>query len=209
MSDRDGNFEIVIHLSNGNHARLGRIADDHARVLVRELNPVSFFTQRQLFVAGSHSMSYYRPAAITYMEILMDGYPEWRWPTEFAEITQLTADQFRERYTAHEADAKRDAQDAIGKPFAQLALIELVDGKVLYIEATMIATSRIDKRMMSQQLGGMAALHARHHEGGVLLINLTHAVRITFFPGTDAPANAWIAHQLPVREKAEARPGKA
>ena len=203
MSGRDGHFEIVIHLANGSHARLGRFGEEHARALVREINPVAFFAQRQLLVSGSHSMTHYRPAAITHMEILMEGYPEWRWPADFSDIVQLNAEEFRERYTAMEGEPARESDDAIGRKMTQLALIELADGKVLYVEASLLVTSKIDQRMMSQQLATLASMHARHRDGGALLINLAHAERLTFFPGNAPPATAWHAHQLPTREKNE------
>ena len=202
MSDRDGNFEIVIHLCNGNHARLGKFGEEHAQAVVRDINPANFFTQRQLVVSGAHSVTHYRPTAITHIEILMDGYPEWRWPVEVSELTQLNADEFRERYTAGET-AREKGEEEIGKRTDQLALIELADGKALYIQASVVVTSKIDQRMMSQQLATMPALHCRHRDGGALLINLAHAVRMTFFPGPEAPATAWRAHQLPTREKSE------
>lgn len=204
MSERDGNFEVIIHLASGSQARLGHFPEGQARTIVREINPVSFFAQRQLVVHGAHSQTHFRPSAITYAEILMDGYPEWRWPTEITDLVQLSADRFRERYTSIEAEATR-GESELGKPVSQLALIELVDGKVLYLEASTLVTSRIDQRLMSQQLATMAAIHARHAEGGALLVNLAHAVRMTFFPGSAAPANAWNAHQLPTREKAAER----
>lgn len=196
MSETSSSLEIRIHLTNGNVESF--VQSDHAaiRQILDNLQPQKIFSQRNLILAGSFSMTAYACSAITMVELVMDGFPEWPFPHGTKDIREITKDEFWERYRPGQ-DEKfvREQPRKVGETQVGYSELELTSGKHIYSEVQAEVSPQLDRIHYINQLLSASCVFARRHGGGVTLVNMANVARFGFHPGPpETPKTAWPAH---------------
>ncbi|MBB6051436.1 hypothetical protein [Armatimonas rosea] len=193
-------LEIDIRLSNGNKTRFVQSQRETAKRVVEHLHPERLFAQKQLILAGEHSLSVYPCAAIERIDFLTEDFPTWSFPRNITDIVEIPESDFLAHYDLNTARGQRRFRP--GESFRVYSELELTSGQQLFREIHLLIPPEepgpeilpIDRTIIFQQLCHAPSLHLRRSGGGMIVINPSHLVRMTFYPGpADAPENAWLA----------------
>ena len=191
-------LEIHFHLTNGAVEKF--VQSDHAAIeaIVGNVQPQRVFTQPHLIVAGKYSMTVYSCSAITRVDFVMEGFPDWPFPLGVEDIQEITEEEFWERFRPEE-DEKflREQARPVGQPTVGWIQVELVSGERVFVEVHTKAVGHLDQLRLITQIFTAASLYARRKGGGISFINPANIVRSTFTPGpAEAPKTAWAAHHM-------------
>ena len=99
--------EIQIHLIDGTVSRFVVDRPGAAQVLIDSIHPNKIFSQRNLLIAGSQSMTAYPTAAVARLDFVMDGFPGWPFHHNLMDVMQITESEFKERFDPAKFDVDR------------------------------------------------------------------------------------------------------
>jgi hypothetical protein len=192
--------EIQIHLIDGSVSRFVVDKPGAAPDLIASIQPNKLFTQRNILIAGSRSMTAYPTAAVARVDFVMDGFPGWQFYHNLQDVMQITHEEFLARFNPENVDVDRTDRVVVpGDTSVAWGDIELNNAERLYTEARFVAQPAmpIDRSMLFEQLFESHYLYSRRRGGGAILINPANIVRLTFYPGPpETPRNAWVAHHM-------------
>src|SRR5258706_6695311 len=192
--------EIQIPMIDGSISRFIVDKPGAAPDLIASIHPNKIFTQRNIVIAGSRSMTAYPTAAVARVDFVMDGFPGWAFYHNLEDVMQITHEEFKQRYNPESADVDRVARVVVpGDTIVAWGEIELNNADRVYTEARFVAQAAtpIDRSMLFEQLFESHYLYSRRRGGGAILINPANIVRLSFFPGPpETPRNAWEAHHM-------------
>lgn len=196
MAPESAPLQIHIHLVDGNVLRYEQHDPIAKEAIIKNLQPTKVFDERQIMIAGGYTVTGYSTSAVVRVDLMMEGLPEFRFGPEMANLSEITKDDFNERYRPEEGESlKRKRPWTVGETFSGLAELELLNGTSIFLEFETTLRSKLDQRLVLQHFLSGSGLYCRRHGGGASFINTATVVRWTLFPGPpEAPQNAWIAH---------------
>jgi len=195
MSATPSSLEIGIHLTSGVIERFVQTDPAVIEDILTNAHPQKVLQQRHFIIAGNASMAVYLCSAITHLELIMDGYPEWPFPLGVEDILQITEPEFLKRTGSRPAgfDARRQPPKA-HETIVGHADIGFVSGDHLFIELVAKLSPKIDQYYLMSQLFAAPGLYSRRPDGGVCIANPANIVRFTIHLGSlQMPKTAWSA----------------
>ena len=111
-------LEIRIHLANGRTDEFVQTNPAAIRVILEGIQPGKLFSQEHLLIAGKYSMTAYSCSAVTAVELIMEGWPDWPLPMGIQDIRQVSEEDFWKQFEA-EKDERfiREQPRTVGEPF--------------------------------------------------------------------------------------------
>jgi hypothetical protein len=196
-------LEIQIHLRDGNVTRFLQDDPEISRHILAHIHPDRIFTQPEILLAGEHSLTAYPSSAVTRMDLVMAGFPDWTFQGNICDISEITEIEFQERLASQIARKYPHLnQDGSRRVFGE---IELVTGQHLFREVHWKPMQDVAKwKVMPQDYNVLLhqqfcahSHYCRRQGGGAILVNPEHIVRMTFYPGpATPPENAWRMHAV-------------
>lgn len=166
--------------------------------MLNSINQNRIFDQREIVLTSAQSVTVYPCAAVTRIDLVMDGFPTWAFPQNVRDIVEITWEEFGERFTPSYAGVPwLHKPDGSRYVFGE---VELTDGQRLFREVHLqplppkaeLEILPHDSRFLLRRLLSTHTLFCRRQGGGAILINPRHITRMNFYPGpVIRPANAW------------------
>lgn len=198
MTTTNSPLKIHVHLTDGRLHTYVHGDPDKARQFLDGLHPRKVFAEPQILIAGEYTVTGYRCSAITRIDLVLDGMPDWSFPNEVAEIREMSEQAFLQKYQPGDEDASKRRQRSWkpGEPVEAFAEFELAGGKKVFMEYLSVREQALEQRAHLQHFIE-GPITGRRLGGGVLLLNPANVLRWTIFPGPpEAPRTAWSAHFL-------------
>ena len=95
-----GFLEIVVNLANGDVITYKQEDEKVARSILQAIKPARLFSDKQLLIAGSFTMSGFATDAVERVDFVMEGFPKWPHPGHIREFAELSKEEFNEQYNA-------------------------------------------------------------------------------------------------------------
>ena len=202
MSAIPSTLEIRIHLVNGKVEKFVQDDPQAIAILLTNIQPAKLFSQPHLVIAGKYSMTLYSCSAITMVELVMDGFPDWTFPLGIEDIRQITEEEFWQRFRPEEDQRfVREQPRKVGEAMVGFMEIELRSGERTFVELHSKVPGKLDQLHVISQLASAPCLYSRRMGGGVSFVNPANIVRFTFNPGPpETSTTAWPAHHKPSAE---------
>ncbi len=189
-------LEIQLYFAQGQTAYFVQDDPVAARALLDTLPPPErLFAQPQFTIAGDRSLSLFPTAHITRLDISADDLPVWPFLQEAESVEDIDEETFQHRFDPEEyALARRRAWEQPGAQQTGFTELELTDGQHLFWEVQMASRPllKVDVGQIGKPLLASGGLHARRPDGGYMIVNPAHILRLTFSPGPpQVSARAW------------------
>jgi hypothetical protein len=203
MNVPPSSLEIHIHLVTGAVEKFVQDDPQAIQVIFAGLQPQRIFSQPHLMIAGKYSMTVYSCPAITMVELIMEGYPDWSFPLGIDRIEAITEDEFWQRFQPQGGERLvREHPRKVGEPMIGFMEIALVSGECAFVEVHSKVRDMIDQLHVLSQLIAVPNLFSWRKGGGVIFVNPSNILRVTFNPGpSETPTTAWPAHHKKEDEK--------
>jgi hypothetical protein len=189
---------IKIHQTDGCSTRFTQTEPLAIQSLLDHLHPDTVFHHPQIFVADEDSLNVYQTNSIAWIQVIMEGFPDWNFPPSVDHINVITETEF------HTLAAHPNPIES-GQALFLAVQLDLVNGEQIFYKvygpkATMLID--IDMSIKSLFIEGRC-LMARSPEGGVVLVNAANVLRMRLFPRSpnytgSVPMSSWSACRLSV-----------
>ena len=190
---------IDIHLINGNVVTFEQEDAAEAAILLERLHPDRMFNQPVVIMAGAKSLTSIPTTAIVRIDVNMPVEPGWPFHFNAKDVVVIEEKEFDDWHRREPEWATRLMPTTPGDLYISYARAELSNGENLYLEVKIEADLRMpfDRGLMIRNLFSAHHLHARRREGGSVVINPQHIVRMTMFPGPpETPHHSWPGHYV-------------
>lgn len=171
-----------------------------AERIVNESQHAGFFTQERIVIAGRSSLTTFVTSQITRIDLIGEGISvrKLKAPFKAPYLIEISEPDFliglEERDLKHTERKKQ--QRAPGQRFEGLLDIHMVGGHHLYLKIvgeTLLPAERMQRINFFLTAG---SLSFRLPDGGLGVVNLANAVKITSYPGpAEVPNDAWPANE--------------
>lgn len=190
-------LRICIHLKNGEVVEFSQTDPEESDRILVQNHPPKIFTQDQLVIGGTYSLSAFSTAAICMIEFFMENVPWPNWLPEL-EATIITKEKFHEQYHRDDEANRREHPYTIGESYTGYSIVKMACGRQLYLEIQGHEIAALDQKHLIYQIFSRPSFHARlPGGGGVSILNTANIEGIIFCPGTaEIPSNAWRARHV-------------
>ena len=192
-------MEIRIHTQSGLVETF--FQDNPALVapILRGIQSTKVFASSIITIAGEYSLTSFATSGVNRVDLITDDLPHWKYPDDILDVTELSADEFRERSHLNDParlEPRRNPKHT-GESALVFAQVELAGGHRVFLVAKIKVGLPAERLQRLRSLFSAAAVHFRMREGGTAILNLKNLVRFTLNPGPDVtPIDAWPAHHL-------------
>jgi hypothetical protein len=173
-----------------------------AQEILDRIQPGRFFAQDHLMIGGDQSTTAFRSSSVVRIDFVTDHVPHWPYDVGVGSIQELSEGEYRERYRQDLYDARNSPNPISECQEVVYAEMEMVNGERAFFEVHADRTDEatpapLDQAQFIQQLFTSGGMHGRRRSSGVILLNPSSIVRVSFYPGAaETQADAWPAHRL-------------
>ena len=171
--------------------------------IVRDCQRPDFFKQERIAVAGNHSVTTLALSKVVRIDLAGEGLPPWKPPfgigISIRDIVELPEQEFLYQVEARDlkhVERRRVRLSPVKPAMACVVAIQLLGGRHMYLEVQIVDVPRAERLQRMRSFMKLPALSFRLLGGGLGLVNLTNAVKITAYPGpAEVPADTWSANE--------------
>lgn len=192
----DNPLEIHFQLADGNQSRFVLEDAEAANKLLAWIQPGHLFTNPEIMIGGTQSLTIIRTASIDCIDFITPGYPGWPFAPKVRDALTIPADVFQALVdeTTH---GLRSANIGLeGEEFDACVELQLSGGRKLYHALAMTSDpqSPVDRGLSLSHIFSRTVFVARRNGGGATIVNPAHVIQATFYPGpSETPPSAWLA----------------
>ena len=189
-------LQLRIHLSDGSVESFVQADEAKAQQIWDSVDPVRLFTQQRLVVAATHSKSVFVCSEIVRLDILEQCFRCWEFPGGYADVVELSAQDFRERAHLDEPALmpEREKPTPVGDLLVSFLKLNLRNHSPIHLMVEIPVKLPAESQAFMQFLLSKTALHMRLADGGVGVVNLAHLAGYTVYPGVaQVPGDSWLA----------------
>jgi hypothetical protein len=188
-------LEISVYLTDGRRIRFVQNDADAVQWIRDHVNPARLFTQETLIIGNPRSLSAFPTAHVVRVDLKSPVISDSGHAPGLSRVLEIT----REEFTA----LNRPEAMPLGQAFVEA---ELSGGEVVYLAAHFAPAVEVqllgertpmDQAAFFTNMFSGQALHAELPDGGMLILNPSRVLRLTFYPApTILPAGSWRADPL-------------
>ena len=196
---KEDRLEIRIYLSEGTTETFELRDAAQIQAVRQQLEPLRVFAQNRLVVAGETFKSVFVTTRVLRMDFVHPEIKTWDFPSGYADIVELTAEEFRQHAHVDEPElrARRDNCIPVGDLLVSFLEFIMAGGKRFYFMAEYPVRLPAESQSFMRLVLANGALHARLACGGVGVLNLANVVSYTIYPGiAQIPADTWLAERV-------------
>ena len=177
-------FEI--HLDSGEVDRFEANSPEQAKTLGDQLAPSKVFSTPTLILVENDCLTTYQTKSIVRIDVSGKHVPNWPYLGNAVSVRQVTDENFL--ILAGSEQLTRDREQAAREPgtrqegFTELVLSndERIIWQVNVSSKLMVAA---DSLTASKSLLSAGGLHGESITGAIMILNVAHIVRLSFYPG--------------------------
>ena len=193
------NMEIRIHTQSGSVETF--FQDNPALVAstLKSIQSTRVFATNTITIAGDYSLTSFLASRVNRVDLIGEGLPLWKHPSDVLDVVELSEEEFRERSHLNDPARleRRRSPKRTGESAAVFVEVEMTGGARIFLAAKIEVGLPAERLQRLRTLLSAAAVHFRMRQGGTAILNLKNLVRFTLNPGPDmTPIDAWPAHHL-------------
>ena len=163
------------------------------------IEPARLFVHQRIVVGSEHSKSVFVSAEIVRVDFLRDSLQCWKFPAGYADIVELSEEEFRKHAHLDEPDlmVKRDRPTPAGDLLVSFVQLQMRGGRPVFAMVEIHAKLPAESQSFMHFLLSKGAIHMRLCGGGIGVLNLANLAGYTVYPGVaQIPGDSWIAEPL-------------
>jgi len=175
-------LKIRVYLVDGTVRKFAQRDPEQAQQILDEIQPRKLFSEKFVRLAEPSFITIFPTRSVIMVEMVMQGHPEWA-QTETLEILQITPETFRMKsYPERGATTAESVFGKIGDPFNGYCEFDLVTGIRIPVEMRTIVPASSELGVMLSYLLDTSTVVIKRIGGGVLFVNMAHAIRFRLHP---------------------------
>ncbi len=193
-----GLLEIDLHHTDGSCTHFSQSQPSDGRSLLDNLHPDKVFHQPQIYIADENTLNVYQTSSIAWIEVVMQGFPDWHFPRSVARVENITEAEFQTVLSQLELPAN----SGMNIPITQVVRLELSDGKSLFhrLQGSKL-TAVTDMNMALKGLLHQGSCILAQNSNGAILVNAANVRSMHFHPrshgvSSAVPAGTWPAQKI-------------
>ena len=192
-------FVIRVHLTDGSVESFVQTDEAEANKLWEKIEPSRLFAQSRIVLAGDHSKSVFVTCQIVRVDFVRESNECWEFPGGYSDIVELSEEEFRKHAHLDEPErmAKRQQSTPVGDLLVSFVKVHLTGSKPIFLMIEFPVKLPAESHSFMQFMLAKGAFHVRLCGGGIGVVNLTHLVGYTVYPGVaQIPADTWMAEPI-------------
>ena len=186
-------LEIHVHLEDGRVSKFGSVDEAEIAKILSNLNPTKLYSPQLMMLGNDTSLSAFRSARVIRIDFISESLPVFQFLHNVNDIQEVTPEEHDEWSQIDSDDLQRDMGDRVNRVHSE---IEMTNGSRIFLQVDVVPRSEgrtpIDTAMFIQQLFGSEGVYFRRRGGGIIVLNPSHIVRISFNPSPPiAPPGLW------------------
>jgi hypothetical protein len=196
-------LNIRLHLTTGEVASF--LAEDSSAVktVLDSVRHGKVFSTRSLVIADGIHVNAFPGSSLARIDLFSNPLPadleghdvgDGSEPAHASEITQeewlAETAAMRETYGDRHALLKHE-----GERISVYGRITLVGGAQVYLHFDVPVTNVSEQRRFLHNMYSLPSLAFRNSEGGISILNTSHIIRSTYYPGAEPPLGAWLLRE--------------
>jgi len=201
MKQPGSELQIRIHGIDGSSGVFTQDDPALSECIIKESQRPDFFAHERLNIAGRSSLTTFAASKITRIDLTGEGISLWKpkAPFKAPDLIEISESDFL--YSVEERDLKhverKKQQHAPGQRFVGFLDVQMVGGHHLYLKVIGEALLPAERMQRINFYLTARSLSFRLSGGGIGVVNLANAVKLTAQPGpAEVPSEAWLANEF-------------
>jgi hypothetical protein len=184
MTTRSSPIEIHFFLTNGLVKKFYYQDSQIIQTILDTIKPQKFFTQDFIIITSDTFHAYYPSQSVCRVDFVMENTPAWITMDKDWNILQISEEEFRQRYPLERKKLlQRGQSPSLDEPHHGFTKIELINSQKLFLEVQGKAKLKQERVFLIHKLFYAPTLYYKRKNNGVIFINPTKIVNMTFYPG--------------------------
>jgi hypothetical protein len=195
---RNPRLQICVHGVDGSVATFTQDKPALVGRILEDCQNPHFFTQDRITIASQHSVTTFAASNIAQIDLGYKEFLDWKFPQGIRNIVELTEPEFLYQaafFDVEHLERRRQPRTA-GGPVVVFLDIEMLGGRHVFLKIMAVEELPADRLQRVHSFLAAPSLSFRRQSGGLAIVNLTHAMRFTIYPGLpEVPTDARSADE--------------
>jgi|SRR5579871_1596570 len=190
--------EIRVHSLDGHVSRFAVSDPQRDYKLLDHVYPERVFSPQNILIQGDTAVSLFPCAAVIRIDFIANRFPDWAFNHNLSDVVEISESEFQLLH-AEAALRLQKSPPQTGESFHTFAGATLANGDRIFLRLALVKVdgTSLDLAMMVHRLVSPSSVTIRRRDGGAILLNSSHIVRLSLDPELPDIPGAWRATLLP------------
>jgi hypothetical protein len=193
------NLEVRVYTSAGTAESF--LLSDPCQIdgVCNKMDPATVFAKKRVIVAGEKFKTVFLASHVLRVDFMREEIRLWDFPGGYADIVDLTEEEFRKHAHLDEPELmrKREDETVVGDLVVSFVELVMVGGRRFHLMAEYPMKLPVENQTLLRLVLSSSVLHLRLACGGVGVLNLANVISYAVYPGTSQnPADTWVGERV-------------
>jgi len=189
-------LQIVIHKADGSSDTFTQNRENLVKDIVGEFQADLVFNRDKILIADGDSLTTFPANRVVRLDLISERLSHWMPSSEIINAVELSQTEFRDLLRNPEMRVQWDPAQPEDEPVVIFLQVEMAGQPSLFLVMEMVSEPWADPLETISALLAAPVLCFRMRSGGVAILNLSHLMCVTLFPGfRQLSMEAWPAQR--------------